>query len=268
MLHFAHANGYPPEAYQPLMQILARDYEIIAMRDRSLWPGSDPNRLRDWEQFTDDQASFMEEHKLDGIIGAGHSLGGTTTLRLALQQPGKYRAVVLLDPVLFPPAFTPIWKLIFDYGLAYQLHPLARTTLKRRRSYPSRQAIFERYRSKTVFSRMDDRGLWAYIQAVSQESPDGQVHLVVSPEWEARIYVTAAICDRQLWQTLASLQPPLLVLRGEHSDTFSARTARLIKSQLPQAVVKDIPSSGHLLPLERPEEVGRLIFQFLQDQFS
>lgn len=264
-LHFAHANGYPPKAYWPLFEQLNHKFQILAMYQRPLWPGTDPQMLMDWEPFAADFNRFLDEQNLSGITGIGHSVGGTISLRLALNQPQRFKALVLLDPVIFPPIFTPIWNLVFRLGLAYRVHPQVRSALKRRQIYPNRQAIFDSYRKKTVFARIDDPGLWAYVNAIAGDRSDGQVELIISPDWEARVYVTGSRCDRSLWQDLPGLQPPLMILRGEQSDTFSERSARLIRNRLPDAVVVNIPQAGHLLPLEKPVQVSSTIQKFLEE---
>ena len=96
-LHFAHANGYPPKAYLPLFDHLLPSFGILAMYLRSFWPGSNPDEIMDWEPFTADMSCFLDEHDLHGIPGIGHSVGGTTTLRLALRQPERFSAVILLS---------------------------------------------------------------------------------------------------------------------------------------------------------------------------
>ncbi len=60
------------------------------------------------------------------MIGIGHSMGATTTLRLALRQPERFQLLVLIDPVMFPPLTGIAWNIIFRLGLAYQLHPLVK----------------------------------------------------------------------------------------------------------------------------------------------
>jgi pimeloyl-ACP methyl ester carboxylesterase len=130
--------------------------------------------------------------------------------------------------------------------------------------YPDRQAIFDSYRQKPVFARIDDPGLWAYVNSISVERQDYQTELIVSPEWEARIYVTAAISDRSIWNDLAGLKPPLLVIRGEYSDTFTAYTARLMQKKLPKMSFVNLPESGHLVPLEQPQKIAAIITEFLQ----
>jgi pimeloyl-ACP methyl ester carboxylesterase len=263
-LHFAHANGYPPRAYLPLLEHFTRQYQVLAMYQRQFWPGSDSRALVNWEPFAADLSRFLDEQGLSKIPGIGHSLGGTTTLRLALRQPERFSAVVLLDPVLFPPALTPLWSRLFNLGLTYHMHPLARATLRRRRAYPDRQAIFASYRQKEVFARLEDRELWAYVDAISTDRQDNQVELIISPEWESRIYVTAAISDQALWRDLPGLKPPLLVIRGKSSNTFYRHTARLMRKKLPAAVFVDLPQAGHLVPLEQSQQVAAITLEFLQ----
>lgn len=236
------------------------------MYQRSFWPGADPMTLINWEPFASDLSRFLDEQGLYRIPAIGHSLGGTTTLRLALRQPDRFTAVVLLDPVIFPPSFTPLWSKLFHSGLAYQAHPLARSTLRRRRLYPDRQAIFNSYRQKDVFSRIDDLGLWAYVNAISADRHDKQVELSISPEWEARIYITAALSDRSIWLDLPFLRPPLLIIQGQHSNIFSARTVRLMQRKLPTMSLVKVPEAGHLVPLEQPHKVAAIITEFLQKQ--
>ena len=41
-LHFLHANGYPPECYTPLLELLQTKYRVFVMYLRALWPDSKP----------------------------------------------------------------------------------------------------------------------------------------------------------------------------------------------------------------------------------
>jgi pimeloyl-ACP methyl ester carboxylesterase len=264
LLHFAHANGYPPLAYRPLLENLARSYHVLAMKMRPLWADANYADLQDWRPFASDLVQFLRERSPGSWIGVGHSVGGNATLRAALHHPDLFRAVVLIDPVIFPPWASPPWKLLTALGLDYRLHPLARRTLRRRRIFESQAEMFANYRSKAVFNRMDDQALQAYVESMARETPEGKVELVFSPEWEARIYVTAIQADLEIWRELSTLKPPLWILRGAETDTFLEQTARRFQRALPSAVLQTIPEAGHLLPLEMPEVVGQAIREGLE----
>ena len=61
-LHFLHANGYPPECYKPLLELLQTQYHVFGMLLRPLWPGSNPNDIQDWKPFSDDLLRFLASH--------------------------------------------------------------------------------------------------------------------------------------------------------------------------------------------------------------
>jgi len=262
-LHLAHANGYPPAAYQPLIERLKERYHVVAMQMRPMWPASDPYAISDWRPLADDMAVFLNQRGLKQVIGVGHSLGATTTLRLALREPERFRALILIEPILFPPSMIFAWRLAFRLGLAYRLHPLIRSALRRRTCFENASEMFENYRKKAVFSRLDDASLQAYTDALACTDTQGKIRLCYPAEWEARIYATGIRADLELWKGLAGLVPPVLFLRGSESDTFLANTASRIQSRLKTALIKTIPDSTHLVALEKPDQVYQETIQFL-----
>ena len=69
---------------------------------RPLWKGSNPAEIKDWNPLSDDLLEFLDERKAGRIIGTGHSIGASVTLRAALSQPDRFQALVLIEPVIFP----------------------------------------------------------------------------------------------------------------------------------------------------------------------
>lgn len=262
LLHFAHANGYPPRTYTPLIETFTPRYHLIAMRARPLWPGSSPDEIKSWWPFVDDLIQFLDERAEKNVIGVGHSLGAATTLAAALRRPDLFRAVVLIDPVLLRPRLQFFWSPSQNLGLAHLVHPLIPGTARRRRVFENVEAMFENYRRKSIFRRIDDRGLRAYIEALARPRPDGQVELAYSPEWETKIYETGPI---NFWEQLPELRPPLLIVRGGDTDTFWPGAARRVQRHLPCAVIHTVAGATHLVPMEKPREVGEVIESFLKE---
>jgi pimeloyl-ACP methyl ester carboxylesterase len=255
VLHFAHANGYPPGAYRQLIAGLRANHHVLAMRMRPLWPEARPEDISDWRPLADDLERFLHQQGLSGVLGWGHSMGAVTTLRLALRRPERFSALVLIDPVFFPPGMIVLWDLIYRLGLGYRLHPIVRSALKRRDSFESREAMYANYRKKAVFRRLSDQALHDYVDALGCPRPDGSVALCYPPTWEARIYVTGVRADLELWRRLPQLKIPLLIVRGAETDTFWERTGRLVQRRLPTAQVVSVPQSTHLVALEKPEAI-------------
>lgn len=261
-LHFLHANGYPPECYKPLFERLQTQYHVFGMYLRPLWQDSKPEELRSWHPLSDDLLRFLSSHAGGPVIAVGHSIGAVVTLRAALRAPSKFKALVLIDPVLFVPRFMLMWNVIKRLGLADRLHPLIPGAKKRRRTFSDLETLFSRYRHRQVFRYMSDENLRIYIKGIIQKTEIG-FELVYSPDWEAQIYRTG-MQDFDIWRGLPNLRVPALFIRGAETDTFLERAARLVKRKQPRAWVEALDKSTHLLPLERPQEVFDSMQSFLR----
>ena len=61
------------------------------------------------------------------------------------------------------------------------------------------------------------------------------------------------------------LSCPTLWLRGENDPLISQSDMELAARSAPNGELKVVKNAGHLLPLEQPDEVNRLISGFLTD---
>ncbi len=260
---FAHANGYPPACYLPLLSKIRAQGRVTAIRQRPLWENESPQTLRDWIPLSRDLLRFIEERFETPVIAIGHSVGGVATLRAALLAPEKFRAVILLDPVLFPPRFIRFFQLMRLLKMEERVHPLVAAAKHRRRHFEDLERVFRGYRRKSVFRYFSDDALRAYIKGITCPSKEGGYELCYTPEWETRIYVTGIWRDMDIWRALPKLVPPLLILRGAETDTFWERTAALVQKRLPSAEIRSIPRATHLVPLEQPERCAEEIHAFL-----
>ena len=263
-LHFLHANGYPPECYQPLFELLQNEYHVFGMKLRPLWEDAKPEEIQNWHPLSDDLLRFLPDFVVDPVIGVGHSIGGIVTLRAALRDPGRFRALVLIDPVLFTPSFMLNWHIFRILGLGERFHPLIKGAKKRRRTFDNLETVFRGYRSRNIFRYMSDESLRIYIEGITQQKAGGGYDLVYSPEWEAQIYRTG-MHDFDIIRALPKLEVPTLFIRGAETDTFLESVAKLVKRKQPKVRVETLEKSTHLLPLERPKEVFDIMQSFLQE---
>jgi len=281
-LHFLHANGYPPDCYGPLLELLKTKYHVFGMLLRPLWPDSQPEQLRSWHPLSEDLLQFIASTaphnersaplttvpKLSGsaekVIGVGHSIGAIVTLRAALRDPGQFKALVLIEPVLFVTRRMILWHILRATGLGDRVHPLIVGAKKRRRTFDDLETVFRGYRSRNIFRYMSDEDLRTYIEGMTKPGANGGYELVFSPEWEAQIYRTG-LRDFDIWRDLPRLKVPTLFIRGAESDTFLEGAARLVKRKQPRAKLETLEKSTHLVPLERPQEVFDRMQSFLKD---
>ena len=93
------------------------------------------------------------------------------------------------------------------------------------------------------------------------ETVQGGATLDFPKQWEAAVFATPA----NSWSLLKKVEVPTLVLRGDDSDVITINTWRklLANYQKKNITYKNLPDCGHLLPLEKPDEVGQAITHFL-----
>lgn len=268
-LHFLHANGYPPDCYKPLFELLKTEYRVFGMLLRPLWGKAKPAEINDWHSFSEDLRGFLASPPLGAsstgtpvpVIGVGHSVGAIVTLRTALRYPKKFSALVLLDPVLFVPRQLVEWKV--QRAKDPLSHPLIRSAQKRRRTFSDLETVFASYRERDVFRYLSDENLRIYVEGITRKTESGY-ELVYSPEWESRIYFTS-LQDFDIWNNLQNLRVPALFLRGEETDTFLEDAATLVKLKQPKARVEVLEKATHLFPLERPGQVFDIMKAFLKE---
>jgi len=262
-LHFLHANGYPPGCYKPFLKLLRTQYHVYGMLLRPLWSNSNPSEIDDWKPFSDDLLQFLSLAVPGRVIGVGHSIGAVVMLRAALRDPSKFRALILIEPVLFLPSRLIWWNFFRAVGLGNKVNPKIPGALKRRRSFDNLDLLFQGYRSREVFRYMSDESLRLYIEGMTRRTGHGY-ELVYSPEWESRIYFTG-LRDFDIWRDLPKLEVPTLFIRGAETDTFLESAANYVKLKQPKARVEVLEKSTHLLPLERPQEIFDMMQSFLKE---
>ena len=264
-LVFLHANGYPPECYRLLLSQLSKKHHVKAMVQRPLWPESKPDDIEDWIPLTDDLLRYLDMHQTGPIACVGHSMGGIALLRAALREPERFKAIVLLDPVLFPPYFIAFWNVMHRLKIGMRRHPFINAARQRRQQFDDLERLYQGYRRKLVFRYFDDEALRAYVVGIACQVDESGYQLCYSAKWETHIYLTSIQRDMDLWRGLPKLDLPTLIVRGAETDTFWERTGKLVKRKQPKIQVVTLERSTHLVPLERPDEVSNLILSFFEE---
>ncbi len=253
-LLFLHANGFPPGTYARFFSELGRSFRVIAFSSRPLWPDSDPREIGSWTDLAADLGRAAEFDGLDGSIVAGHSLGGVLSALAAAERPRLFRALVLIDPVIFTGTRSLFWGALKGLGFGRRL-PLIRGARRRRDHFPDLDAVRQAYRRKRVFSSWNRRVLEDYVHAGFRDVDDG-VELRYRKAWEARIF---ELTPATVWRQLRRIDVPVLLIRGGRSDTFLAPAARRARRQLPTAQVVELPDLSHFLPMEEPATLANVI---------
>jgi len=257
VIHFAHANGYPPLCYKALLSPFEINHKVIASLHRPLWgQNGKPNSLTSWAQLGDDIKGLLSEMG-NSVVSIGHSMGSAAVLMAAVKNPDYFHKIILIEPVLVPRLATIILKAF--PSLARSAWPLARQTINRVDSWIDRDAAFDHFRPKGVFKRISDEVLWDYVNSGTVVDEFGNYKLAYSKEWELQCYLKVYNC----WELFKSLKVPSLIVRGSESNTLSRKAWARLKKISPQSEYIEIPNSGHLVPFEQPKILASKIGEWI-----
>ncbi len=265
ILHLAPANGFPPETYLPMLRPL-RQYRAICLPPRALWGDElPPAEFRSWNADADDLLAGLESRDLRDIVAVGHSLGGIVSLLALIKAPTRFRALIMLDPVILPQMMLDMLGGAQASGAVEKL-PLVQGALRRRAFFESREDAFRRFRDKPVFSDWAEETLRLYIEHGLQPRADGSgFELRWSTAWEAHYFSTV---HRDIWRDLPKLNglAPTLIVRASYSHTFPVESGVIAKALLPEVDFHEMKGQGHLFPQAAPLETARVIRDWLRSR--
>lgn len=259
VIHIAHANGFPPGTYGQLIRNLKGHGRVVSWTTLPLREGTRPEEVAGWNDLAIDLRAGLDKCGLSGVVGVGHSLGAVVSLMAAAADPGLFRGLVLVDPVLFAGWRSLAWGLIRMVGQAHRFY-LARGARKRRDQWPSRDVVLRAWTGRAPFSGWASGVLEDYVESGFVDAPTG-VKLAYPKEWEAHLFECA---PHSVWSTARRVVVPVVVLRGEESDTFLPSACRRLKKELPEARIVDVPGTSHFVPMERPDVVTEEVVGLLR----
>jgi 2-succinyl-6-hydroxy-2,4-cyclohexadiene-1-carboxylate synthase len=189
---------------------------------------------------------FAEAAALLGETGGpaayvSYSLGGRLCLRLALDRPDLVRALVLIGA---------------SPGLA---DPAGRA--ERRAADEALAAELERVGLERFLDRWLAQPLFATLPPERAGRAERLANTTQGLAASLRLHGTGA--QEPLWDRLATLRPPVLLVAGAADAKYTALAERMAAAIGPRARVALIPGAGHAAHLERPEEVAAMVRDFL-----
>jgi pimeloyl-ACP methyl ester carboxylesterase len=238
-----HASASSGRQWQALGRRLAGRYRVLSpdlygAGDSPPWPTGRELTLAD--EVARLEPVFRDAGETVHLVG--HSYGGAVAVRAALTHPGRFRSLVLIEPVLFG------LLLAEDPG-----QPAAREIA----------AVCQHTRAAVELEALDSAarrfidywmgpGSWADMPthrraAIAQAMP------AVCSEWSAVFAETTPLT------AYASLDLPTLYLMGGRSPASARAVARMLTSALPNVSTAELAEAGHMAPVTHPDLVNAAI---------
>ncbi len=251
---FLHATGFLPWLWHPLARRLSPPHHIIAPYFCDHREASPEDGGLSWLTLARDLVLFYQTLNLDRPFLVGHSMGATV-MALANAVFGlAARAMILIEPIFLPQDF-------YRLRITVDQHPLASKSIRRKNHWDDADAVKAYARSRSLFRNWDEEMLDLYIRYGLKSADAGGLQLACSPEREAALFMGGMQYDP--WPELTKVTCPVLVLEGEVSDNRHFIDLPKATALFPRGTHRVIAGAGHLVPMEKPEEVTQIIKAFL-----
>ncbi len=182
-------------------------------------------------EYTEAVMAFIKELKIPNPIPAGLSLGGAITLQLLLDYPDRFPAGVLTCT-----------------GAKLKVLPAIFETIQK--DFPA----FVASSQQMAISKKTDPALIKPLQDSNLKSPPQ----VSFGDFQA--------CDGfDVRERLAEIKVPVLVVTGEDDLLTPPKYGMYLADKIAKASRTHILDAGHLLPLEKPEELNQALRAFLDE---
>lgn len=195
-----------------------------------------------WPVYAADLRALLDALDVAAAHLVGFSMGGGIALQLALDDPARVRSLTLIDAAV--PGFA------YSTDFADTIEALVAAV--RAEGWPT--AAERLWLPHPLFDGLRRHpAIFQVVREMVLAFP-ARDYLIDQPEPEGPEAI-----DR-----LAELQIPVLVLVGAEDLPDFRLAAELVAANAPQARLVVVPGAGHMLPLERPDEVNRLLLAFLR----
>ncbi len=238
-----HASASSGRQWQALQRRLTGRYQVLS--PDLYGSGSSPPWSAERELTLADEVALLEpvfEAAGEPLHLVGHSYGGAVAVRAALTYPGRFRSLVLIEPVLF--------------GLLLAEEPEQQATRDVIALCQHTRVAVELGALDRAAGRFID--YWMGAGAWADMPPQRQAAVApampgVRSQWSA-IFAEATPLSAH-----ASLDLPTLYLVGRRSPASARSVARLLTQTLPDVTTAELKDAGHMAPVTHPEVVNAAI---------
>lgn len=234
MLHGASQQAH---SWDFVSLALSEQYHILALDQRGHgdtdWAPEGDYSLESHQRDVD---GFVQAQGLGGFTLIGHSMGGRNAYVWASRHPRDLTGLVIVDT-------------------GPESVPRGQQRIQRFRELPDELDSFEEFahRVQEYTGRSREQTLGALQYSIRQR-PDGKWSWKYdkllrtpghrSPTWTAE----------RLWECVARIGCPTLVVRGGESDIFGEATMQRMQQVIPHCATATIPRAGHLVAGDNPAD--------------
>ena len=243
---FLHGGLQQSHSWDFVALPLCVDYHVLTMDARghggSQWA---PDGDYSLDAHLRDLDGFVDALGLGPIIIVGHSMGGRNGYVFASLHPEKVKALVIVDT-------------------GPQMGTQGEARIRRFRELPDELDSYQEFatRVQEYTGRPREQVLGALKYSI-RERPDGKWTWKYDKLLRTADYRPESWATEKLWDCVASIQCPTLIIRGGESDIFSPEVMEKMLQVIPQSTSAVVQRAGHLVAGDNPVDFLKALRTFL-----
>ena len=240
-----HGGSQQAHSWDFVSLPLSENYHILALDQRghgdSAW-ASDGDYSTEGHQTDID--AFVSDLGLNGFHLIGHSMGGRNSYVWASRNSEKLSSLTIVDT-------------------GPEAQHRGRNRVQNFRELPDELDSFEDFASRVqeYTGRTREQTLGALKYSI-REREDGKWTWKYDKLLRTPGHQTPQLSTEQLWEAVAKINCPTLVVRGGDSDIFANETMEKMSEVIPNCSTVTVPNAGHLVAGDNPTDFLAAVSNF------
>ena len=245
---FVHEFASDYRGWEPQMREFGKRYRCIAYSARGYTPSDVPDDPQDYSYLhvMRDCVAMLDHLKIDKAHLVGLSMGGYTSLQVALNHPGRVRSLVLAGTG----SGSERW-----YTDDFHKHSQAIGDQFERDGSAAVAATYGMSPSRIPFEIKDPRGFAEFTARLAEHDAKGSANT-------SRGFQGARPSLYDFEDAMRKLATPALIVVGDE-DERCVEPSLFLKAALPASALVMFPKSGHVVNLEEPDLFNQAVGDFL-----
>lgn len=241
----SHGLLWSHRMFKAQIDYLKKHFTVIAYDHRGQGQSEVSPGTYDMDLLTQDALELIDKVACQPVHFLGLSMGGFVGMRLAARYPDKVKSLMLLETSAQPEPVENLPKYKFLNGIVRYVGVVS-FVAKKVMPIMFAQSWLENPQNKK------DYDFWMKELQSNKKS--------ITKSVEAVIY------RKGVEEEIRNIKCPTMIIVGDEDVATKPEKAKFIQMAIPKAVLHMVPGAGHSSCIEKPEEVNKLLGEWLQEQ--
>ncbi|WP_194975571.1 alpha/beta fold hydrolase [Aquiflexum lacus] len=239
---FSHGLLWSHKMFMDQVEFLKKKYTVISYDHRGQGQSEVNKGPIDMDILTEDVLELIDNLVGQPVHFAGLSMGGFVGMRLAARYPEKVKSLILLETSANSEPVENLPKYKFLNGIV-KLVGVVPMVASKVMPIMFAQSWLENSKNKNSYKK------WIKELQANKKS--------ITKSVEAVIY------RKGVEEEIRNIKCPTMVLVGDEDVATKPEKAKFIQMAIPNATLHIVPGAGHSSCIEKPDEINRLIGDWL-----